>query len=295
MNGNTFLIPSGYLVNALTTRTVAPTTTPVPTAPAGDSVAVEQAARMLIAAESPVLVVDRLARTPNGMKLLVELAEFVGAGVVDQTSRMNFPTRHPLNQSLRAGAAIGDADLVIGLEVADFWASVNSLRDQLHRSTRSITKPGVKLITITTGDLYVRANYQDFRRLPFGAMPELLAHAEFVDKLQAVCHRCGGTATTTQRLVDGEPAPYSGETVVIGALDSYEARCRDCHQAGEEDLASFAQRRRGDRNHVQPVEQVAPETASLYRLRQVAVGGCNHPHVHLDRTNAAQPLELPLL
>jgi acetolactate synthase I/II/III large subunit len=139
--------------------------TPVPTAPAGDSAAVEQAARMLIAAESPVLVVDRLARTANGMKLLVAVAELVGAGVVDQTSRMNFPTRHPLNQSLRAGAAIGDADLVVGLEVADFWASVNALRDQLHRSTRSLTRPGAKLITITTGDLYVRANYQDFRRL----------------------------------------------------------------------------------------------------------------------------------
>jgi acetolactate synthase I/II/III large subunit len=139
--------------------------TPVPSAPQGDSASVEQAARMLVAAESPVLVVDRLARTPNGMKLLVDLAELVGAGVVDQTSRMNFPTRHPLNQSLRAGAAIGDADLVVGLEVADFWASVNALRDQLHRSTRSITKPAAKMITITTADLYVRANYQDFRRL----------------------------------------------------------------------------------------------------------------------------------
>ena len=73
---------------------------------------------------------------------------------------------------------------------------------------------------------------QDFRRLPFGPMPELLARAELVDKLQAVCHRCGGPATTTQRLVDGSPAPYSGETIVVGALDSYEARCRDCHRAG---------------------------------------------------------------
>jgi thiamine pyrophosphate-dependent acetolactate synthase large subunit-like protein len=139
--------------------------TPIPSAPQGDSASVEQAARMLVAAESPMLVVDRLARTANGMKLLVELAELVGAGVVDQTSRMNFPTRHPLNQSLRAAAAIGDADLVVGLEVADFWASVNTLRDQLHRSTEARTKPGAKMITITTGDLYVRANYQDFRRL----------------------------------------------------------------------------------------------------------------------------------
>jgi thymidine kinase len=75
---------------------------------------------------------------------------------------------------------------------------------------------------------------QDFRRLPFGPMPELLAHAEFVDKLQAVCHRCGGGATTTQRLVDGRPAPYSGATIVVGANEQYEARCRDCHEAGDE-------------------------------------------------------------
>ena len=80
---------------------------------------------------------------------------------------------------------------------------------------------------------------QDFRRQPFGPMPELLAHAEFVDKLQAVCHRCGGPATTTQRLVDGRPAPYSGATIVVGANEQYEARCRDCHEAGE-DLAAVA-------------------------------------------------------
>ena len=81
---------------------------------------------------------------------------------------------------------------------------------------------------------------QDFRRLPFGPMPELLANAEFVDKLQAVCHRCGGPATTTQRLVDGRPAPFSGETVVIGALDSYEARCRACYEPGADALAAVA-------------------------------------------------------
>ena len=81
---------------------------------------------------------------------------------------------------------------------------------------------------------------QDFRRLPFGAMPALLAHAEFVDKLQAVCHRCGGPATTTQRLVDGAPAPYSGDTIVVGANEQYEARCRDCHEAGVDVAAAVA-------------------------------------------------------
>ena len=73
---------------------------------------------------------------------------------------------------------------------------------------------------------------QDFRRLPFGPIPELLSHAELVDKLQAVCHRCGGPATTTQRLVDGRPAPYAGETVLVGAAEQYEARCRGCHEPG---------------------------------------------------------------
>jgi len=79
---------------------------------------------------------------------------------------------------------------------------------------------------------------QDFRGLPFGAMPTLLCVAEFVDKLEAVCHRCGGPATMTQRLVDGRPAPFSGETIQVGALDSYEARCRACHVVSRDTSAS---------------------------------------------------------
>jgi thymidine kinase len=64
-------------------------------------------------------------------------------------------------------------------------------------------------------------------------MPELLCRAEILDKLQAVCHRCGGPATMTQRLLDGAPAPADGATIVVGALDSYEARCRACHELAE--------------------------------------------------------------
>jgi len=73
---------------------------------------------------------------------------------------------------------------------------------------------------------------QDFRGLPFGPMPTLLCVADYIDKLEAVCHRCGGGATLTQRLVDGRPAPFTGATVQIGALDSYEARCRSCYEPG---------------------------------------------------------------
>jgi thymidine kinase len=83
---------------------------------------------------------------------------------------------------------------------------------------------------VTEGARVVAAGLaQDFRGEPFGAMPTLLCVAEFVDKLEAVCHRCGGPATLTQRLLDGRPAPLDGATVQLGALDSYEARCRACY------------------------------------------------------------------
>jgi thiamine pyrophosphate-dependent acetolactate synthase large subunit-like protein len=137
----------------------------MPAMPQGEAAAVTELARLLVAAENPVLVADRLARTPAAMPLLIEFAETLQAAVIDQGGRMNFPSLHPLNQTQRAAAAIGEADVVVGLEVADFWATVNALRDQLHRSTRKITKPGAKLATVTTGDLYIRSNYQDFRRM----------------------------------------------------------------------------------------------------------------------------------
>ena len=138
-------------------------TLPVP--PQGESGAVEEVAQLLVEAENPVLVADRLARTQNGMSLLIELAELLQASVIDQGSRMNFPSRHPLNQSQRAATAIADADVIVGLELADFWSTVNTLRDQLHRSQRRVARPSTKLVSITTGDLYIRANYQDFRRM----------------------------------------------------------------------------------------------------------------------------------
>ena len=90
-------------------------------------------------------------------------------------------------------------------------------------------------ILVARGTRVVAAGLdQDFRGRPFGAMPELLCRAEILDKLQAVCHRCCGPATMTQRLVNGAPAPADGATIVVGALDSYEARCRACHEIGEQ-------------------------------------------------------------
>jgi len=69
----------------------------------------------------------------------------------------------------------------------------------------------------------------DFRGEPFGPMPQLLARAEFVEKLSAVCVRCGRAATRTQRLIDGEPARASDPVILVGAMEAYEPRCRGCH------------------------------------------------------------------
>ena len=137
----------------------------MPVPPQGDSGAVAEVARLLVGAANPVLIADRLARTPAAMPLLIELAEALQAAVIDKGGRMNFPTRHPLNQTDRAGAVLASADVILGLEVTDFWGAVNAFRDQQHRSTRPLTKPGTRLVTITSGDLYIRSNYQDFRRL----------------------------------------------------------------------------------------------------------------------------------
>lgn len=73
---------------------------------------------------------------------------------------------------------------------------------------------------------------QDFRARPFAIVAELMAVAEQVDKLFAICVKCGSYATRSQRLLDGQPAPHSAPVIVVGGLDLYEARCRVCYENG---------------------------------------------------------------
>src|SRR5437899_13071586 len=93
--------------------------------PQGDSGAVAEAARYLVAAENAVIIAERAARTQAGVKYLIELAEALQAPVIDQGGRMNFPSQHPLNHSDRGRAAIAEADVILGLELTDFWGAVN--------------------------------------------------------------------------------------------------------------------------------------------------------------------------
>lgn len=70
---------------------------------------------------------------------------------------------------------------------------------------------------------------KDFRGEPFGVMPALLARAEYVTKLEAICQVCGAKATRTQRIINGNPAHYNDPIIMVGAKEQYEARCRHCH------------------------------------------------------------------
>jgi thymidine kinase len=77
----------------------------------------------------------------------------------------------------------------------------------------------------------------DFRGEPFGAMPALMAIAEVVDKLHAICVLCGGPASRNQRLIGGSPAPYDSPQIMVGGTESYEARCRMCHAVPASDAS----------------------------------------------------------
>ncbi len=135
-----------------------------PTFPQGDSASVKEAAKMLLAAENPVIVVDRGARTSAFQPALVELAELIGASVVDRLGRQNFPSRHALNNTTRARGTIGAADVILGMELTDFWGIVNSYADRAESSQRRTLKESVKLISINSRDLFMKSNYQDFQR-----------------------------------------------------------------------------------------------------------------------------------
>lgn len=125
--------------------------------PAGEPDALAEVARLLVAADHPVLMADRGIRTPAGMKLLVELAETLQAPVTSG----KFPTQHPLSHP--GERLIRGADVVLGLGVPDFWGTVNVYLDQLQHPSRPLTRTGTKLISISPNELFIKSNYQNFQ------------------------------------------------------------------------------------------------------------------------------------
>lgn len=126
----------------------------------------------------------------------------------------------PFDSSLEILNAIDPATTVIGIDEVQFFD------EGIVEVVEDLAEKGLRVI-VTGLDM-------DFRGEPFGCMPQLMARAEKVDKLQAICMVCGGPASRTQRLVNGKPAHYDEPIVVVGAQEMYEARCRQHHEVPRE-------------------------------------------------------------
>jgi thymidine kinase len=116
-----------------------------------------------------------------------------------------------------------DTDVVAIDEVQFFDWTISELCEELANQGRRVILAGLDM---------------DFRGEPFGPMPLLMAQAETVDKLQAICMACGAPASRTQRLIDGRPAHYDDPVIKIGASEVYEARCRQHHEVPRNQHAS---------------------------------------------------------
>lgn len=129
----------------------------------------------------------------------------------------------PVSSSVQVAQAVGEGTEVVAIDEAQF------LDNGIVKVANALADRGVRVIVAGTD--------MDFRGEPFGPIPLLLAVAERVDKLDAICVRCGGIATRNQRLVDGRPAPAEGPTIQVGGAETYEARCRRCHEVPSLDRA----------------------------------------------------------
>lgn len=122
--------------------------------------------------------------------------------------------------------SVQDARQILGLVKSDTQVVII---DEVQFFDRSIAN--VCNVLADAGKRVIAAGLDtDFRGEPFGPVPLLLAEAEVVDKLQAICVVCGAPATRTQRLIDGQPASYDDPIIMVGASEVYEARCRRCHE-----------------------------------------------------------------
>ena len=162
------------------------------TPPAGDPAAVAEAAKWLVAAESPVILAGRVARSGRGMALMVELAETLQAPVLGGGRDM--PNRHPL----AGGGSIASADVILALQQDDLWGVLHDYRDQQERSYRTLTKQGARVVSISSGDLYTKSNYQDFQRF---AEVDMAIAADAEATLPSLIEACRKLMTADRRRV----------------------------------------------------------------------------------------------
>lgn len=122
----------------------------------------------------------------------------------------------PINESREITEHLEDDTEVVAVDEVQF------LDDGIVRVANALADRGCRVMVAGTD--------MDFRGEPFGPVASLLAVAEEVDKLHAICVKCGEPATRNQRLLNGRPAPAEGPTIKVGGFETYEARCRQCHE-----------------------------------------------------------------
>ncbi|MEJ7810040.1 MAG: thymidine kinase [Gemmatimonadaceae bacterium] len=122
---------------------------------------------------------------------------------------------------------------------AQIAQQVNGLADVIAIDEAQFLDPGIIRLATSLAEggvrVLVAGTDTDFRGEPFGPMPQLMAVAELVDKLHAICVICGNPASRNQRLIEGKPARYDSPTIMVGGRESYEARCRHCHRVPRKD------------------------------------------------------------
>ena len=122
---------------------------------------------------------------------------------------------HPIEKSGETWNYITDDFDVIAIDEAQFFD------EDIIDTAQSLANHGYRVILAGLD--------QDFKGIPFGPMPKLMAIAEQVTKLQAVCSVCGAPASRTQRLINGQPANADDPVILVGAAEAYEPRCRHHH------------------------------------------------------------------
>jgi len=122
----------------------------------------------------------------------------------------------PIRNARQILEKIEDTTTVVGIDEAQF------LDEEIILTVDKLAENGIRVI-VAGLDL-------NFKGEPFGCMPILMARAEQVDKLQAICMVCGEPASRTQRLVNGKPARFDDPVIIVGASEMYEARCREHHE-----------------------------------------------------------------
>jgi thymidine kinase len=174
-------------------------------------------------------LIRRLERVRIAGKRLLLFKPTIDNRYSEQTVVTHYGREFAAHQLAPADETIATLERVVGADALAAASVVafdegNFFSDGLPALCESLVASGKRVI-VAGLDL-------TFAARPFGPMPTLMALADEVVKLHAVCVRCGAVAARSQRLIDGKPAPTDGPVIQIGGLDQYEARCRDCYEHG---------------------------------------------------------------